>query len=52
MADVYIGLRGAHNLYEMANISPEKLALSQRANGKISTMRWEKTRWNFSTSPQ
>ncbi len=50
-ADVYIGLRGAHNLFEMANISPEKLALSQRANGKISTMRWEKTRWNLVRVP-
>jgi aminopeptidase len=50
-ADVYIGLRGAHNLFEMADINPQRLTLSQRANGKISTMRWEKTRWNLVRVP-
>lgn len=44
-ADVYIGLRGAHNLYEHADISSDVLAINQRATGNISTMRWEKTRW-------
>lgn len=44
-ADVYIGLRGAHNLYEQADIPAESLAINQRAMGKVSTMRWEKTRW-------
>ncbi|GAB4472243.1 MAG: aminopeptidase [Anaerolineae bacterium] len=44
-ADVYIGLRGAHNLFEHADIPAEVLAANQVAMGKISTMRWEKTRW-------
>ena len=44
-ADVYIGLRGAHNLYELQDIDAEVLAINQKAMGKISTMRWEKTRW-------
>jgi aminopeptidase len=44
-ADVYFGLRGAHNLYENADISAGVLAANQEAMGKVSTMRWEKTRW-------
>ncbi|MDR1929731.1 MAG: aminopeptidase [Treponema sp.] len=44
-ADVYIGLRGAHNLYELAGVASEILAANQRAMGKISSLRWEKTRW-------
>jgi aminopeptidase len=44
-ADVYFGLRGAHNLYENADVPDETLALNQRAMGKVSTNRWQKTRW-------
>ena len=44
-ADVYIGLRGAYNLYETADVPAETLAANQRAQGKISSLRWEKTRW-------
>jgi aminopeptidase len=44
-ADVYFGLRGAHNLYEFADISAEVLAAHRRAMGQISAMRWAKTRW-------
>ena len=44
-ADVYIGLRGAHNLFELQDIDAEKLAANQKANGIISSLRWEKTRW-------
>lgn len=44
-ADVYFGLRGAHNLYEHADIPTESLAANQYAMGQISTMRWQKTRW-------
>jgi aminopeptidase len=44
-ADVYFGLRGAHNLYEHADIPTESLAVNQVAMGKVSTMRWQKTRW-------
>jgi aminopeptidase len=44
-ADVYFGLRGAHNLYEQWDASADRLALAQAAMGKISTLRWQKTRW-------
>ena len=44
-ADVYLGLRGAHNLYEHWDISAGRLSLNQAALGKISSLRWEKTRW-------
>jgi len=44
-ADVYIGLRGASNLREHDDISSDRLSLNQRAMGKVSTMRWKKTRW-------
>ncbi len=44
-ADVYIGIRGAHNLYELQDIPASRLATNQSAMGRISTMRWEKTRW-------
>ncbi len=44
-ADVYFGLRGAFNLYECADIPTDVLSVNQRAMGKVSTMRWEKTRW-------
>lgn len=44
-ADVYIGLRGGFNLFEHADISNEVLAANQAAMGKVSTLRWQKTRW-------
>ena len=44
-ADVYFGLRGAHNLHENADITADRLARNQTAMGKISALRWEKTRW-------
>jgi len=44
-ADVYIGLRGAHNLFELQDLPAAVVAASQKAMGKISTLRWEKTRW-------
>ena len=50
-ADVYFGLRGAHNLYELADIAPDRLAAHRRAIGKVSTLRWQKTRWTLVTVP-
>jgi aminopeptidase len=50
-ADVYFGLRGAHNLYELADIPTEILAKNQRAMGKVSALRWEKTRWVLARVP-
>jgi aminopeptidase len=44
-ADVYIGLRGAHNPYELQDIPAHILAANQKAMGEISSLRWEKTRW-------
>jgi aminopeptidase len=44
-ADVYLGLRGGFNLYEHADIPDEVLAANQAAMGKVSTLRWQKTRW-------
>ena len=44
-ADVYFGLRGGHNLHEQWDIPGQRLSESQAAMGKVSTLRWEKTRW-------
>jgi len=44
-ADVYIGLRGASDAGLMSDISPSALAANQAAQGEVSRMRWEKTRW-------
>ncbi|UCF90443.1 MAG: aminopeptidase [Desulfobacterales bacterium] len=44
-ADVYLGLRGAHNLDVFWDIPANKLTALRRAMGRISTLRWEKTRW-------
>lgn len=44
-ADVYIGLRGAHNLYELWDIPAERLAPAQAVLGTISSLRWKHTRW-------
>jgi aminopeptidase len=43
-ADVYIGLRGARNPFEFADIKPDALVAHKRAMGKVSSMR-SKTRW-------
>ncbi|RKX73324.1 MAG: aminopeptidase [Spirochaetes bacterium] len=44
-SDVYFGLRGAHNLNVFWDIPADKLSALRRSMGKISAMRWEKTRW-------
>jgi len=44
-ADVYFGLRSAHSLNLHEDIAAAKLAAFRKGMGKISTMRWEKTRW-------
>ena len=44
-ADVYFGLRGAHNLDVFWDIPAEKLSLLRKGMGVISTLRWQKTRW-------
>ena len=50
-ADVYIALRGAHNLGELSDIPTEKSVLQQRAMGTISSYRWQKTRWTLVRIP-
>ena len=44
-ADVYIGLRGARNPHELAGIPTERLAAHKRAQGTISALRNQQTRW-------
>lgn len=44
-ADVYIGLRGASDASLMRDIDATVLAANQAAQGAISALRWEKTRW-------
>ena len=50
-ADVYIGLRGAHNLGELGEVPSHKLAIQQEAMGQVSRERWEKTRWTLVRIP-
>ena len=44
-ADVYFGLRGAHNLDVFWDVPSEKLQNLRNAMGKVSTARWQKARW-------
>lgn len=44
-ADVYIGLRGARNPFELAGIPAQKITAHKRAMGMVSGMRNELTRW-------
>ncbi len=50
-ADKYAGLRGAYNLNVYHDIPPEILAKNQSAHGKVSTARWENTRWLITRVP-
>lgn len=44
-ADVYIALRGGFDLSIHDEIPAERLAVNQAAQGRISTLRWQNTRW-------
>lgn len=50
-ADVYLGLRGAFRLDLHGDVPAERLALSQQAQGKVSALRWQHTRWCLSRVP-
>jgi aminopeptidase len=50
-ADVYFGLRGAHNLDVFWDVPASKLSMFRKAMGKVSTMRWQKTRWSLLRVP-
>jgi len=47
-ADVYLGLRGAFDLQQHADV----LAVNQQAMGRISALRWETTRWCLARVPK
>lgn len=44
-ADVYIGLRGAANPSECWDVSASALSKLRQTLGKLSSLRWQKTRW-------
>jgi aminopeptidase len=50
-ADVYIALRGAFDLDVHADVPSERLAVNQAAQGKVSTLRWQNTRWSLVRVP-
>jgi aminopeptidase len=50
-ADVYIALRGAYDLDVHADIPAERLAVNQAAQGKVSALRWQNTRWSLVRVP-
>jgi aminopeptidase len=50
-ADVYFGLRGGSNLFEHADIPANVLSSNQRVQGRVSTLRWQKTRWCLARVP-
>lgn len=50
-ADVYIALRGAFDLSIHADVPSARLAVNQAAQGKVSTMRWQNTRWSLVRVP-
>ena len=50
-ADVYIALRGAFDLDIHAAIPSARLALNQAAQGRISSLRWQNTRWSLVRVP-
>lgn len=50
-ADVYIGLRGAFDLDIHVEIPFGRLAVNQAAQGQVSTMRWQNTRWSLVRVP-
>lgn len=50
-ADVYLGLRGAHNLDVFWDVPDKKLADFRRALGKVSSLRWQQTRWCLLRAP-
>ncbi len=44
-ANVYFGLRGAHNPSVFWDLPADRLSWLRRSMGRISSLRWEKTRW-------
>jgi aminopeptidase len=50
-ADVYIALRGAFDLDIHDDIPADRLAVNQAAQGRVSTLRWQNTRWSLVRVP-
>jgi aminopeptidase len=50
-ADCYVALRGGYSFSIFNDIPAEKLAKNMTAHGKISTLRWQNTRWLLSRIP-
>lgn len=50
-ADVCIDLRGARNLYEYNDIAPERVSAHRKAEGTISALRTQTTRWTLTRVP-
>jgi aminopeptidase len=50
-ADVYIALRGGFDLDVHAAIPSDRLAVNQAAQGRVSTLRWQNTRWSLVRVP-
>jgi aminopeptidase len=50
-ADCYMALRGGYNLDIYHDISAEVLSKNQQAHGKVSTARWQNTRWSVTRVP-
>ena len=50
-ADAYVALRGGYNLDIYHDISADVLAVNQAVHGKVSSLRWQHTRWLLSRVP-
>jgi aminopeptidase len=50
-ADVYIALRGGFDLDVHADIPSDRLAVNQAAQGRVSALRWQNTRWSLVRVP-
>ncbi|MDP2966614.1 MAG: aminopeptidase [Pelolinea sp.] len=50
-ADCYVALRGGYSFSTFHDISADVLAKNMVAHGKVSTLRWQKTRWLLSRVP-
>ena len=50
-ADVYFALRGASDLNIHADVPSARLAINQAAQGKVSALRWQNTRWSLVRVP-
>jgi aminopeptidase len=50
-ADVYIALRGGFDLDVHADVPADRLAVNQAAQGRVSSMRWQNTRWSLVRVP-